>query len=312
MSSSAAAIAETYLISARVAGAASLGAGAGLQDLTKELSLGIAAKLVAQLSDATLFLNQFEAPPELQRATTVSARAWRLLLGDSWEKQQAARIDRISCAGIQAVAAASVAVLLTDEDERRDFELHETLPGSWPDGPTRVREQLYQTLAELHPKLPLRLQGAWDCVRRPGPDGASQAAHSLQELIDWTLRLAAPDEDVLRWHRTTGRDMKELPNRKPTRNLRAKYVLRDRPSEHTSARLFLRSMADLTTSLQQTKHGLHCVNEPIIGYLILNVESLLGFLLTDCSQGMMTDTPPEDTPTTLAVDSIVTTMRSPH
>jgi hypothetical protein len=35
---------------------------------------------------------------------------------------------------------------------------------------------------------------------------ASQAAHSLVELIDWALRLGAPNEEVLLWHAREGRD----------------------------------------------------------------------------------------------------------
>jgi histidinol-phosphatase (PHP family) len=74
------------------------------------------------------------------------------------------------------------------------------------------------------------------------------------ETVDGALRGAAPDVDVLAWYNATNRS-DALHNDKPTRALRVKYLLRDRPGEANAVRLHLRALNDLVGVIQGLKHG---------------------------------------------------------
>lgn len=233
-------------------------------------------RLSTRLSDATQVLAGATLPWQLERATEVGTRAWRMLVGGLGDDSDHLALVRASFAGVDTVATASTAVLVSeDEDDTGDIELL----GPTLAVPVQLRAQLHGRLAALDPSLPRKLNGAWERVSTAGPDAVSQAAHSLQELVDWTLRLAAPDEDVLRWHATTNRPETEVHEGRPTRALRGKYLLRNRPQDQTPGRLYLRSLSDLTETLQHNKHGLEPVSEQVAGLLILTVESCLGFFL---------------------------------
>jgi hypothetical protein len=146
-------------------------------------------------------------------------------------------------------------------------------------GPVSFAEGLRKSLGSLDQRLPRRLDGAWERVSRRGPDAASQAAHSLMEAIDWTLRLAAPESAVLAWHAAEARPDKELHNGKPTRALRVEWLLRGRPGEADAARLHLRALDDLVRVIQAHKHSADEADIAVVARLILTVEGLLIFVL---------------------------------
>jgi hypothetical protein len=146
-------------------------------------------------------------------------------------------------------------------------------------GPASFAEGLRESLRSLDPRLPRRLDGAWERVSRRGPDAASQAAHSLMETIDWALRLAAPTSTVLAWHAAEGRPDKELHNGKPTRPLRVEFLLRGRPGEAGAARLHLRALSDLVSVIESHKHSADEADIEAVARLIPTVEGLLIFVL---------------------------------
>jgi len=145
--------------------------------------------------------------------------------------------------------------------------------------PASFTTSLRARLRYLSPRLPQRLDGAWERVSRRGPDAASQAAHSLMETIDWTLRLAAPAPAVLAWHAAEGRPAKELNNGDPTRSLRIEWLLRERPGEAKAARLHLRALDDLVRIIQSYKHSEGEADIDAVARLIPTVEGLLIFVL---------------------------------
>jgi len=98
------------------------------------------------------------------------------------------------------------------------------------------------------------------------------------ELVDWSLRIAAPDDDVLSWHALGRRPRSELHDGRPTRSLRAKFILRDRPDDRTAARLYLRALNDLVEIVQSLKHDLEANDVVAVARLIPTVEGLLIFL----------------------------------
>ena len=212
---------------------------------------------------------------EVERSISVATRAWDDVLRRAPLQPSGDDALRLFSTGrgTLGVLGAGQALMEGDEDpEGEDGAVEELLSR---DG---LAAQLRNRLAALHPELPSRLDGAWERVATSGPDAASQAAHSLMELVDWSLRIAAPTDEVLEWHRREGRPGEELNEGRPTRALRAKFILRDRPEDRTAARLYLRSLSDLIELVQSLKHELEPADPVAVARLIPTVEGLLIFL----------------------------------
>jgi hypothetical protein len=214
---------------------------------------------------------QVRPPWEIERPVSIGVQAWDEVLRRSSDEPDEPEIARVYATGRASVGIVSSGLALVGEEEESS-ETREFL------GRDPLGEQLRETLGSLHRELPGRLDGAWERIRHPGPDAASQAAHSLMELIDWALRLGAPDAEVLVWHARQGRGTEELHEGKPTRSLRAKYILRDRSVDARVARMYLRSLSELTEIIQSQKHGLGSDDVDTVAPLVPTVEGLLVFL----------------------------------
>jgi Predicted pPIWI-associating nuclease len=119
----------------------------------------------------------------------------------------------------------------------------------------------------------------WDRVKSPGPDGLSQAATSAIELIDWFLRSAAPDHDVLEWHRSEGRADKELHGGRPTRGLRIRFMLRDRQPDGPLAEAYVSTLLVIAKELQTIKHSEVRSDMGALERLLPSVEAVFAFIL---------------------------------
>lgn len=135
---------------------------------------------------------------------------------------------------VRARITATVATIGGEADESRLAEPWETAPGE-------IRELMLARLDAIDPRLVPKLDGAWDRVKSPGPDGLSQCATSAIELIDWFLRAAAPEDEVLKWHGSGGCAEKELHEGRPTRGLRIRFALRDRQPDGPLADAYVSS-----------------------------------------------------------------------
>ncbi|MCA1706356.1 MAG: hypothetical protein LC808_25075 [Actinobacteria bacterium] len=211
---------------------------------------------------------------EIERPIAVSTRAWDDIVRRAPLDPSQDEALRLFTSGRGTLGTVAAGFALLDE-EIDDYD----------DGDTRtllsregLAEELRNRLGSLHPDLPSRLDGAWDRIAAAGPAAASQAAHSLIELVNWSLRIAAPDEDVISWHALRRRPMNELHEGRPTRSLRAKFILRDRPDDQTAARLYLRALNDLVDTIQSLKHDLEANDVVAVARLIPTVEGLLIFL----------------------------------
>jgi len=232
----------------------------------------------SQLTGSLRSIVNANASWDLQRAVEVSTRALRTVVESLPAQPGTLLLDRTSYAGSDAVATSSTVFVLAGEDPEGDQPQQGEGPLALP---TALYSSLRDRLEALDPALLRRLDGAWERVNDTGADAASQACHSVQELLDGTLRCAAPDDHVLRWHAETKRDANELHNGKPTRVLRAKYLVRDR-ADGPAARLFLSSINGIVGVLQSGKHSLDADHTPYAaGYVLNTVEGLLGFLLTE-------------------------------
>jgi hypothetical protein len=181
-----------------------------------------------QLSLTSRFVEQQSAAlaamsPQLEVARSVSNanRAWERVIKMSRPNVEIS-LAHVRMTGRGTAGVVEAGVLLTERDdllvERFRAEASVAI------GPAGEYEDLRVGLAAVHPDLPNRIDGAWERIRGGGADAAGQAANSLMEAVDWTLRLLAPDDDVLAWHASENRPDSELHMGKPTRPLRLRYV----------------------------------------------------------------------------------------
>ncbi len=241
----------------------------------------LATQDIARLADISrLISSQFSAldgsiaSAALRRAALFGVRGWESAATAFVGQPDAKRLLPLEAFGRGTVGVTSaVTALLPDLDGIATNDDRALL------GPASFAEALRESLGSLDRGLPRRLEGAWERVSRRGPDAASQAAHSLMETIDWTLRLAAPERTVLAWHATEGRPGEELCNGRPTRALRVAWLLRRRPGEADAARLHLRALNDLVSAIQSYKHSADEADIEAVARLIPTVEGLLIFVL---------------------------------
>jgi Predicted pPIWI-associating nuclease len=238
------------------------------QDFTR---LADISRLVSSQFSA---LNDSIASATLRRAALFGVRGWESAATAFVGQPDAKRLLPLEAFGRGTVGVTSaVTALLPDLDGIATNDDRALL------GPALFAEALRESLSSLDRRLPRRLEGAWERVSRRGPDAASQAAHSLMETIDWTLKLAAPESTVLAWHEAEGRPGGELCNGRPTRALRVAWLLRGRPGEADAARLHLRALNDLVSAIQSYKHSADEADIEAVARLILTVEGLLIFVL---------------------------------
>jgi len=140
------------------------------------------------------------------------------------------------------------------------------------------KDDLLRRLQELNPKLPEKLAGAWQ-RSSGGPDAASQAANSLVELIDWTLRHATEGVDLVDWHTQNGRPKNELHDGKPTRNLKITYLLSGSPAEVSLAVRLSAVVTTVMRELQGLKHQQGGHELVLIRKMIPVVEAVLNLVV---------------------------------
>lgn len=152
--------------------------------------------------------------------------------------------DSLTAASVEEVAADAESVIFD----------------SWRSGSAALRGELCTALRSLDPLLPDLLAGAWDDVERAGSAAASKVAHCLVELLDQTLRAAAPDEDITAWFARESPDSSYVHDGEPTRRARVAFILRGRSVRDRQLVLaqegaIAAQLTPLMGSLQQGKHG---------------------------------------------------------
>jgi hypothetical protein len=151
----------------------------------------------------------------------------------------------------------------------------------WENTPSAIRARTLARLDAVDGRLVPKLNGAWDRVRSPGPDGLSQAATSTIEFIDWFLRSTAPDAEVLEWHGREGRASNELHQGRPTRGLRVRFALRDREPDGRVAEAFVGTLLVIAKELQSMKHAEMGSDMSTLERLLPSVEAVVAFMVPD-------------------------------
>lgn len=119
------------------------------------------------------------------------------------------------------------------------------------------RAVLVTRLDEHCPGASEQLLGAWERLEKPGPAAVSQAADSIVELVDRTLRSLAPNDEVLLWHADEGRPEDELHQGRPTRRLRVFYIFRSagHPDRAAAAADHLIALCQLAQGEKHSGYG---------------------------------------------------------
>lgn len=235
-------------------------------------SVGGLSSLAAEIASTTARLSTLSLPKGKWFASVdLGINSWSNLVRVMPPQPSPHQLGSLSVMGTGALAVAETGLILVD----RDFSPEDSAPDPF----SLQREHFRARLMVLGPDLIDRLDGAWERVGRPGPDAASQAAHSLVEFIDWTLRRAAPDEEVLAWHRHTGRPSDELNRGRATRALEIRYIMRDRADEADSAEMQVRSVTEITNYLQKKKHAQGDKDLRAVARLIPGIEAAFTFIL---------------------------------
>lgn len=239
---------------------------------------GWATDLAARIEHALPKFDLHRMLPELHASVAYAIEALAITARLAPELPHSASTWRLLDAGRTTLGMSTTGLLLSrSEDEWRDDPLDDQ-DDELIGGPAEARRRLRNELARLHPSLVNRLDGAWERVGRHGPDAASQAANSLVELIDWTLRSAAPDTEVLSWHLEGGRPTAELHEGRPTRPLRVRFIARNRP-DAVAAEMYAKGISGLVELLQGHKHGAGEQQLAAVARLLPTVEAHLCFLL---------------------------------
>jgi hypothetical protein len=240
-------------------------------------SVGGLPNLAAEIASTTARLSTISLPKgKWFENVDLGINSWSNLVRVMPPQPSPRQLGSLSLMGTGALAVAETGLILADND----FEVER----STPDHSSFWQVRLRSNLMELGSDLIFHLDGAWERVSRPGPDAASQAAHSLVELIDWTLRRAAPNKAVLDWHSDAGRPRDELDgNGRPSRALQVRYLVRDRINESEVAELHTRCLIDLMRHLQKRKHSEGDKDRQAVARLIPAVEAMLSFILLEDS-----------------------------
>jgi len=143
-----------------------------------------------------------------------------------------------------------------------------------------LEDLLEGQLGRLEPALVSLYHGAKDVLKRSGsPDQGRHLAVSLRELFTHTLRLLAPDQDLMVWQETTPED---IVNGKPTRRLRVKYIYRHLPAASYGTFIAddIKRVLDLMDVLNSDTHRLDLSASPHVLRLTLRrAQGTLALLL---------------------------------
>jgi hypothetical protein len=254
---------------------------ASARSLTREFSAQFAAmRQVAELVEQqNRQLLRLRPRWEIAQPASLATRAFEDILRTATTNGTGALLSRVDAAGrttgwtLDASTRLSVPAIDGDLEDATETAL----------GPVGVSAELRVRLAAIDRELPTKLDGAWERIDNGGTDAGRQAAHSLMEALDWTLRLLAPEDDVLAWYAA---QVPKPPNaldekRRPTRSLKLRFTVRDNPEKAFAIDLYQRAIKGLVGSLQDPKHGIGTTDPRALAPVAMTVESFLLFVVGD-------------------------------
>lgn len=211
---------------------------------------------------------------KLDAAIAPAVASWRTLAASLPARPSQSQLKELEPVGRATFGLAASSAILVGE------EAIVTGLGDWEISPSAMRDRMVARLEQISPRLVQRLEGAWETLRRGGPDAPSQGAHSVVELVDWLLRKTCDSKDVLAWLASEGARKDELDGQgRPTRTAKIRYLMRNRPLEAEVAVTHARSLRDIHGQLQKVKHVDEAQESAAVAKLIYAAESLLIFIV---------------------------------
>jgi len=260
-----------------------LAAQAAIAQLTRDLALGSVVRIetdgLEALSDTVADLSARVTPsllqhPGLQDGVQAALRGWEALATAAPPLASRDSVLPWLATGGQATLGVTCAA-----GALADVELRQATEAACPGAPQVLRQTMVGRLGDLHAPLVDKLNGAWERVENGGSDAAGQAASSLIELIDWTLRKLAPDAEVMRWHEEGRRPHGELYRKKPTRGCRVRFVLRSSSILGKATDSFVTGVVAVLDELQGIKHSGGPEKLAAIRIMLPTVEGMLTLLV---------------------------------
>lgn len=225
------------------------------------------------------FLSGLSPVVEVARPAVWATRAWNNVVRLTPSDVGTSYLERLDIAGRATSWAVHAGIVRTEEDEDELGLLEDEAISVL--GVASASADLRRRLEEIDPQLCEKLDGAWERIHNGGRDATSQAANSLMEVVDWTLRILAPDNLVVAWHISDRRPAQELHDGRPTRSLRVRYAVRQHPEKSSALVLYLKTAQELAGTLQGTKHSLAKNGQQVLVPVAMLVEGLLHFVLID-------------------------------
>ena len=231
------------------------------QDATSRLVGELSARPLARWRDFVTGLTVESAPYQVRASVLSGYTTLGILSGDVLT----------SSAEDTAVAEAGASRVEAD-----------VLP-PWEQSRLQLARDLRDCLGRFDAGIPGLLDGAWDELRRNGPAAAEKAAHCIVEVLDRTLRAAAPDEAVREWHASTGRAATEWEGqRRPPHSLRVRYLAHRLGGERAMVVTEYESLVQLRTRLRERLEAVKHASQGdllTVRILLLGTEDLLMMLL---------------------------------
>jgi hypothetical protein len=153
----------------------------------------------------------------------------------------------------------------------------------WEEGRLDVGRALRKRLGEIDPSVPELLEGAWHELKRPSPAAVSKMANCAIEVLDRTLRAAAPEAAVREWHQRSGRHAAEWEEQqRPPQSLRIRFLAQQLGGAEKLAVAQYESLVRLPQvlrkALEASKHASRGDLVTVRSHL-LAIEDLLAMLL---------------------------------
>lgn len=233
-----------------------------LASLAKSFDLGaVQSAMTAIMQDAT-FITALKRQQELLISVSAAQRA----VGRQLTLPRATALLRVrdpfvGLGSISAVEAASSIVQTRDASPSKVVNRYRIV---------------HDFLDGVSPRLAERIEGARLRIEEGGPDAISQAAHSLQETLDWLLRILAPDDQVIPWSKAEYRI--GLDKGRPTRDARVRYICKQQDVDAAIAEDMAHSLVAMTSFFQQAKHGEERINPGQFSFVFDMLVAWIGYV----------------------------------
>jgi hypothetical protein len=170
-------------------------------------------------------------------------------------------------------------LLAADDATRTAAAISDEVVQPWQSARDEARRLLYGKLELLDPAIPTIIDGAWHDVSLNGPASTMKIANAVVEMLDRSLRAAAPESVVLSWHSDAGRPAGELNEGRTTRSLRYQYLAVRAGLPGPLVKTQASALTALMGEAQKAKHSA-AIDHVTAQVLLVTAESFLASLFS--------------------------------